>query len=79
MKKKLSEIHRKLIQLRLERIREAQNLLQLRQREFLNDLDLIAMELGIPKEELSKWRLDSKNEYLERIESKLKIPKKKGG
>jgi len=67
MKKKLTEIHRKLIQLRLERIQEAQALLQRRQQEFLQDLDLIALELGISEEELSKWKLDSKGEYLEKI------------
>lgn len=61
MKKKLLESQKELLRIKFIRANQAQI-------EADKTIDNIAMELGIPKQELGQWKLDAKLEYFEKKE-----------
>ena len=63
-KRQLLESQKELLRIKFARVKLAQA-------EIDRTVDRIMGELGIPKQELSQWRISSNLEYFERIE----IPK----
>lgn len=65
---KLLESHKILLQERDQGIAAANQILQLRINEFRDVIILITQKLGIPKEDIGKWRITEDREAIEKIE-----------
>ena len=64
---KLFKSHKILLQMKNEKVQEAIALANVRQREVQTTLNLIIVELNVPKDELNQWKLTEDGQAIERI------------
>ncbi len=70
--KKLIGSQVELMQIKIQALSQVANVLQQRKAEITNSINLIALELGVPEEQLGEWGLTEDGKNL------IRVPKKKG-
>jgi len=65
---KLLASQKMLLQMKAEKVQEAMTLVQVRQKEVQAILNLVMIEVGVPKDELNQWKLSEDEQAIEKIE-----------
>lgn len=67
-RRKLLKSHKILLQMKNGKVQEAISLAQIRQDEVQTTLNLVIIELGVPKNELDQWKLTEDSQAIEKME-----------